>query len=300
MLEYKAGGNPKLTMLSPCNCNEESLSVEIEFLVDMTLLGRFMAGEMGRKTESVRCAPAPVDRGRVPASASVVFLKPNWRSELQFVDVFPVPASVKASMDADAKRMAKGLKSIIPEDKPAQRPSLRIKYPKPRLPSDPGGELSGSDMESGSNAGSGGGTDISSDSDGGGEGPVQLPGPIADPAVDAVGSEGVILRASQPEPFGCWSVSRIRAKGVHVGWGANCHKHLDAGHRLECKKSFANSRHSLDELKCLAKQWLLMGLEVPQDSATARTEHVRDIHLEDIELRSEAELDAEALARAPA
>ena len=95
-------------------------------------------------------------------------------------------------------------------------------------------------------------------------------------------------------PFGRWSISCLNPGGVFSGYGANCLKHSNRGRRVRCQKAFRFVYNTPEETLALAKQWLLLGLDIPEDSFSGQMDHVHGIDRSEIELRPAADLDHDA------
>ena len=102
-------------------------------------------------------------------------------------------------------------------------------------------------------------------------------------------------RRDRLHPFGTWTLSEVwnTKENVQIGWNANCNRHFDSTGR-PCRKTITFANDSPDHCRCLAKQWLLMGVAIRCGHPCGRQKHVLEIRREDIVLRDEAELDAEA------
>ena len=96
---------------------------------------------------------------------------------------------------------------------------------------------------------------------------------------------------------GRWTLSEVWNKegNAQIGWNANCNRHFDSTGR-PCRKYLAFVDHTPDQCRCLAKEWLLMGVEIKCGDPGGRRKHVLDIRREHIVLRAEAQLDAMAEA----
>ena len=67
--------------------------------------------------------------------------------------------------------------------------------------------------------------------------------------------------------------------------------HTDVGSMNPCRKTFRALHGDDGEARCLAKQWLLMGMDISAAALDGRTRHVYDIRRADIPLVPEADLD---------
>eukprot|EP00811_Abedinium_folium_P022522 NODE_31910_length_387_cov_1.626923.p2 GENE.NODE_31910_length_387_cov_1.626923~~NODE_31910_length_387_cov_1.626923.p2 ORF type:complete len:67 (+),score=5.56 NODE_31910_length_387_cov_1.626923:87-287(+) len=63
-----------------------------------------------------------------------------------------------------------------------------------------------------------------------------------------------------------------------------------------CRKSFVLSGLSSDATRCLAKQWLLLGVAMNRDNLECLTKHLRGIARGTLSVFDEAVLDAEVAA----
>ena len=102
-------------------------------------------------------------------------------------------------------------------------------------------------------------------------------------------------RQSRAIPFGPWSIAPLHpsvAGGEARGWGATCNQHHNLGDRAVCKKTMSSA--SNDECRIRMKMWLLLGADIRPDDDEGRQKH-KDVPFKALPLRSEAELDAEAL-----
>ena len=52
-----------------------------------------------------------------------------------------------------------------------------------------------------------------------------------------------------------------------------------------------------DEARRLMKEWLLAGLDIPEDSPLGQTEHVRRVAVDGLPSRAEAQADEECVRR---
>ena len=77
-----------------------------------------------------------------------------------------------------------------------------------------------------------------------------------------------------------------------MGFQFNCHK--NDHDPLQCKRAFTFSSNTFDETRCIAKKWLLMGVDIAASEPDARDQHLRHIARGDIPIVDEAMLDAEA------
>ena len=94
-------------------------------------------------------------------------------------------------------------------------------------------------------------------------------------------------REDRQEIWGEFSIAplhrRIDGQKVHIGWGANCWKHNDSSDcsGARCQKQVTcppnSSQEALDEVRRLAKVWLLMGRGLPADASNSRSWHLKDL-----------------------
>ena len=128
------------------------------------------------------------------------------------------------------------------------------------------------------------------------------PNPVAPPPPD---DDGGRHHEKQAIPFGCWTYSLIKSKGVVVGVGGNCGCHFGAYTRTTCKKAFhflaqdaeLPSEDRVARCRCLAKARLLMGRDILTGSSNGRKRHVGIARAEIqqfADLHDEAQLDAMA------
>jgi hypothetical protein len=80
----------------------------------------------------------------------------------------------------------------------------------------------------------------------------------------------VAARALQGESWGPFSIAPVYKKDVHVGWGATCGMHLDAGNMLECKRQLTLGENSDAECVSKLKEWLLNGAPIEAAATDAR------------------------------
>ena len=241
-----------------------------------------------KQVDAVYCSAAPVD-SRVPESADSAFLVPDWRHQLGVNEkiVFPPPAAVPTTGDSAAARMMKqGLKSVQPDAVGAAKRNarnMRVRFPC----------VLGEDDAAEWHSDSDGGPPGSAEDDIGEE-----PGPaIVDPAPPAAPQvPDPALPQNQQIPWGPfpWSLSKLMTGGVFSGWGANCLCHHNHGDAVRCTKSFLFSTNTEAETRCIAKKWLLMGVEIPKWDPDGRQQHVIDIRRNQIPLVDEDVLDAAA------
>ncbi|CAK0885912.1 unnamed protein product, partial [Prorocentrum cordatum] len=259
--------------------------VELEYLVDVSFLGRYLGHDEDVEITNIFLSAAAIDQEMLADSAAAVFLVDDWRSRLFNSEqpVFPPrgrlrQARGKKARKADGDAMAdmrRGIRALGGDgDK------IRIRRPKP--------EGHGSDDELWNDFGSGGSSGSLSppndgDSSSGADGP-----PVA-----GIKRPQPAEKEVRKVPFGPWTVSEVWSEGVHVGFGGNCNCHLDAGKDLRCKRNITFAGMSVVATRCLAKQWLLMGVGLAGDDA--RSQHVKGIPRAEIPIRDEAELDAAAL-----
>jgi len=84
------------------------------------------------------------------------------------------------------------------------------------------------------------------------------------------------------EWFGPFAISRVKSRGVHVGWGIVCNRHhdVDPGYTVTgCKKQIAQGSYTDRQCKALLKQWLLEGFGIEPLAPLARRKHVHDVKI---------------------
>jgi hypothetical protein len=282
------GSNPRIALFSPAVADYNKKIVEIddtgapepvEFIMDTTLLGRVMAASRDQPITGVYCFPAPVDRAHLHTENMMrVSLLPDWEERVASSElcVFPAPQREKVAKCKELSRMLRGLKSF---DAKPDRKLARPRGVKIVLPGD-GGASEGSESED-SNA-----AQQQSDTD-------EEPGPssAATPFPSDAASD---IRCVK---FGPWTISETGPRSKPTGWGGNCHRHRNAGNcKKSCKKELTYGNLSPDECRCIIKKWLLMGVDIPADSASGQVDHVRGIPRHAIPVIDEDILDAEAAA----
>ena len=301
---YRRGANPKLAILMPSMFDESSLLLQINeeelgeacvnsTLVDLTLLGRVMT-KAGNVVDEIYVSEAPIDIARIADSANAVYLSDQWRSEMALAEriVYPVPASQATKPDAHAKRMKDGLHSVQESAGSETKKKNDADKCLMLMPSAPDAD---GEIEEFSDASSAGGHAMSETESIPEAGP-SFAGP---PAIVPGPDDGGILASdgNGPFPFGPWSISVIRFGGVQIGWGANCHCHFNEhGPFIDCKKTFNFASNTVAHTRCLAKQWLLMGVGIPRVGPEVRSQHVLKIRRQDVPLIDEADLDQQAAA----
>ncbi len=97
-------------------------------------------------------------------------------------------------------------------------------------------------------------------------------------------------RVARQERWGPFLLAEIWSRGVHVGFGATCGRHLNAGSQAVCKKQLRFCELSPEETKRLVKGWCLIGDEIPRDDVRGKSRHI-DVDRRAIQLLSDAELD---------
>jgi hypothetical protein len=97
-------------------------------------------------------------------------------------------------------------------------------------------------------------------------------------------------------PFGPWSISELWPGGVFSGYGANCYRHRNCWQNASCKRQFRFAGNTPDETRCIAKQWLLMGLPIRCDLRNGKHQHMDAVARSAIPILPEAELDRRAAA----
>jgi hypothetical protein len=85
-------------------------------------------------------------------------------------------------------------------------------------------------------------------------------------------------------PFGPFSLSPLSrwvgGEKIHVGWGANCHRHSNSGdaphNKCQIQVTYGTGPRAISDEECrrLAKCWLILGRGVDESSDEARTQHV--------------------------
>ena len=120
------------------------------------------------------------------------------------------------------------------------------------------------------------------------------PAALADPVVP-------VARDVQGEPWGPFSLARIKRGGEIVGWGCSCNRHRNEGDvNVTCQKQFtygtgAKRRvYTVAEIISKLKYWLLLGYGVDHTNPDARTQH-RNINPADLAVLPDRELDEERI-----
>ncbi len=298
---YMRFSNPAVGMLLPAAIDVPTRLVALdttsgaeEMLVDITFFGRILDRSMCERLQRVALSSAPVDDSVVPASASSVRLVADWQIQLfnSEHDVYPLPKGAGHKISAAMKVMKAGLKSCADVDKAA---AVKIKHPKSVGPKGHKTSMGPDSEEEWDSMGSDSSANFDGDSDP--DDPVPDPPPPGPHVAPAGGLDGGPAREVRKVPFGPWSVSEVWSNGVHSGYGGNCGCHRNAGDGPSdlCKKSFTFAGSTPAETRCLAKSWLLMGLDIGEGD-DARKRHVKQIRRRDIPVLSEEELDRHAAA----
>ena len=246
--------------------------------------------------ERVFLAKAPIDTAQA-LFGDAVKLRKDWPEfvDKEEVQVFPPLAREVLARRLPSKLLA-GLKSFSAgRCKSGRKGTDRVSRKAPAVRKDSEGPPEESSGSSDSDGDGSEHSDISRDSldsilEDANRRPVPPPPP------DDGGHQS---HESRKIVFGPWTYSAIVSKGQLRGFGGNCGCHF--GSRLTCKKAFTilkEDGHLPEEErigKCsrLAKQWLLLGRDIPVGALQGRQRHV-GVQREDVALRPEAELDAEA------
>ena len=100
-----------------------------------------------------------------------------------------------------------------------------------------------------------------------------------------------------------WKIAEIYRGRVHIGWGAICGQHNDAGDdgHTKCKIQLVSQKFSPDSKRRRVCQWLLEGAFISNDGADSRSEHVKEKprNIAEENLMSDEDLVACAMAFYP-
>jgi hypothetical protein len=297
---YTRLSNPAVTMILPACIDMSTGRVSIdassgleEMLVDVTFMGRVLHKDWCLSVQRATVSSAPVDDSVRPVSASCVQLVADWRVQLfnNEQTIYPLLKGSGKKISTAVKRMRDGVKSVG-----EHQASVKIKFPKPAGPKAHMMTAVGSGSEEEwDDLGSDSSLPLDEESDPDDPVPdIALPGGPVKPA--HVG-DAERFRENRMIPFGPWSISEYYSGGKHVGYGANCgcHRNKKDTKTDLCKKVFTFAGESVVATRCLAKSWLLMGLDIG-DAGDARKAHVLDIRRGMVPRLSEDELDRRAAA----
>ncbi len=309
LLCHNRYGSPKLNLVATADLSDDTLALQpgavdegYSNAMTISVVAFLFKQVRGVGVKSMHVCQAPEDTSKeMPAEGDVCILLESWQS---IVDksghrFFPPGHSVPGA-DRVLSPALKSLDALSSRrrHRASKAPGVTVKGPslKPKPvhdAADDAPDAPSSDDESSGRSGDSKSSDGSDGPDlaklcaGAGGGGGGGGGGGADR-----GDDGPQRRCIQ---WGPWSISEIWSQRVHTGWGANCGCHFTSGSDLRCKKNIqAIAGCTLDEARCLAKQWLLMGRAIPPGSVTGRANHVLGIQRRDIALRPEAELDSEA------
>ena len=222
-------------------------------------------------------APVPRDRGLLIPAANSALVDPDWRLILPAGETRIFPPIVHCRAREPVSNVVRGLRGLRPKRRtPTSRGGLRFTMPKTRIRDDDDFSEA-SDEGYGSSVRSSEGQTDSSDAEEDDSGDEEEE--RARPGDNAI-------------PFGPWTISFVRERGEIVGWGGNCGQHF--GGTTQCRKSLRFCGQSSDHTRCLIKQWLRMGATIPCTRPNGRREHIFMCSRDDIPVRPEHELDAEA------
>ena len=303
-LSHTRGSGPAMNMFAEASLDVDSLVVSkcdwqsgYNYMMAVSFFGKLwqLAG-VGHAVQAVYVADAPQTEGLRMASDYVNLLD-TWESCVLHseVAVYPPNARLATEWQKASYMSREALMSSnsigVPKLKRAKKAAgVALKAPKVDGAPESNGSDAASDVVPGSDT----------DAD-------PLPAFAVEPAAvvegpEGDGVEGIAARAERQIPFGPWTISEIRPRGVHTGWGANCGQHF-CSQGLRCKKNIQARRVAgaiveggLDEARLLCKQWLLLGAAIPAAQPEGRRGHVLGIGRADIPLRPEADLDREAAA----
>jgi len=110
------------------------------------------------------------------------------------------------------------------------------------------------------------------------------PAPVDDgdgaPVAKRARGDGV-GRAERQQEWGQFSLAEVWRGGQFIAWGANCMRHRDVGDGNVCQKQVTfkagSSQAVKDEAQRLAKVWLLLGLDAPEEDPEGRSKHLKEI-----------------------
>ena len=322
MLNHTRLGGPQINLVTPASrahTHERGSHLELGNVEEgfghclgVSLLARiWKAAGQERAVEAVFLSQAPARSGPLaPCPRNMFLLDEDWRSLIFHtqVQVFPPRPNLqtaKGSRHLEAgllvalKRLGDG-KCAVPMRLKSASTGIHVAAPPVGGGVDgvgAGGD-GGHDGDHSDDGGSIASVDDGAGASGSSEGESDVP--PADALLHELGAGGGDggdggdgESRSRLIPFGRWSISAVMHRGVHTGWGANCNSHY--GSHLNCKKSFAAGAGGLDEARCLAKAWLLRGLDLSPASPTGRTDHVHSIgRAQLVPLEPEAVLDERA------
>ena len=124
-LGYKRLARPRVFTLTPCMFDDspdaprivldpgENEKEAFEFLLDKTLLARFVARGHEKPTKEVWHAVAPIDRTREHRSGAEVYLRRDWMGNLHERQLFPQQPKPSGRRTNASKPMNAGLDSAL-------------------------------------------------------------------------------------------------------------------------------------------------------------------------------------------